>query len=155
MVKAAIFCKVLAVLLGVVGLTLIVASCDSPSDPPPPTPTPEPTVTQGSTSVTLLNTTVSLNANAFCSDGADFCADNMAFVPVEVGKVVTIDVTAPANLDPDVTVLNSAGGYVASGYSFSPGLEIVTFTPTQLDVYRVRLREYNRVGGSVTVVVTQ
>lgn len=161
---------VMFVLLLVTGLGFGLAGCEkeSPTGPvvtpspliqgtpiPTPTPTAAPTPTPVPTPVTLLDTTVSLNANAWCRNGWDFCADNLTFMPTQVGKSVTVKVTAPSNLDPDVAIFNSAGAFVAGGSSYTPGLEVVTFTPYQLDVLRVMVDDYQRVGGAVRVVVTQ
>ncbi len=155
------------------GLSFTLAGCksDSPSVPQVVTPTPgpvviptpvpnpviqaEPTATPVPQPATLLDTTVSLNANARCRDGDNFCADNLTFMPAQVGKSVTVRVTAPSNLDPDVTIVNSAEVRVAGGYSYTFGLEVVTFTPYQLDVFRVRINDYRMVGGAVHVVATQ
>ncbi len=139
----------LLVILMVVGFSLVVAGCgdDNPSKPDDP-----PIETQ-SISI-LLDKTVSLNANTSCSTGRDFCVED-SFIPLEVGKVVTISAASPSNLDPDVTLLNSAGTYVAGGYTLNPGSEILTFTPAQINVYRVIIYDYQRVGGSVRILITQ
>ncbi len=140
-------------LVFVLGVSMIILGCgDKGTNPDPlPTPTPEPQVTAR----TLMNNSVSLNGNATCSNGWTFCADRLSFVAPELENTVTVRVSGPANLDPDVVVFNSAGGVVASGYSGNGGLEVVTFTPNQVDVYWIRVHDYNNVGGSVNVTVTQ
>ncbi len=162
----------MCVLLGVMGLSFALVSCKSPTKTvvvtptpgpiiiPTPVPTPaiqaEPTPTPVPLPVTLLDITVSLNANARCRNGRDFCVDdNLTFIPVQMGKSVTVRVTAPSNLDPDVAIFNSAETFVAGGGSFTPGLEVVTFTPYQLDVFQTRVYDYQRIGGAVRVVATQ
>ncbi len=154
----------MCVFLLVMGLSFAMIGCKdkSPTGPvvtPTPFPTPviqaAPTPTPAPQPVTLLDTTVSLNANTRCSNGWDFCADNLTFMPAQVGKSVTVRVTAPSNVDPDVAIFNSAGAFVDGGDSYTPGLEVVTFTPYQLDVFRVRVDDYQRVGGAVRVVATQ
>ncbi len=150
------------IVIVVFGLSLaVLTGCENksptviiePTPTPPPTPTPQSVIQ--SQPVTLLDTTVALNANARCANGLDFCADYLTFVPTRMGKSITVRVTAPSNLDPDVSVFNSAGAYVAGGNSYNPGSEVVTFTPYQIDTFRVRVDDYQEVGGTVHVKVTQ
>ncbi len=133
--------------------------CDnSPSDPDPtptPIPTPQPVIQSEPEPITLLDTTVALNANATCSTGGNFCADNLTFLPARVGDSITVQVSGPSNLDPDVVIVNSAGAWIASGYSSGPGSETVIFSPFQIDVLRVRVYDYLQVGGTVRVNITQ
>lgn len=98
---------------------------------------------------------MALNANAFCDNGWNFCTDDLAFVPTQVGKNITVHVSAPNNLDPDVAIFSSTGAFVTAGVSYNPGSEVVNFTPSQIDTFRVRVDDYRQVGGTVHVTVTQ
>ncbi len=154
-----IICVCIVLILGVGLMGCDKKSATDPHPPPPPTPqpspTPQPVIQSVPEPVTLLDTTVALNANATCSTGGNFCADGLTFLPARIGDTITVQVSGPSNLDPDVVILNSAGEWVASGHSYNPGSETVTFTPYQIDVLRVRIHDYRQVGGTVRVNITQ
>jgi hypothetical protein len=162
--------NVFLAIMMVVGLSLAIVGCEpeSPTEPstivvtvptpapqPDPEPEPEPTPTPEPTPAVLLDTTVSLNANAMCYNGSDFCADGLTFIPRQTGKVVTIRATGPSNMDPDMKLFTSDGTFVTKANSYNPGSETLTFTPGQIDLYRLRIYDYNMVGGVVRVLVTQ
>lgn len=101
----------------------------------------------GPTTVTPLNTTITLSTNN------DFCA-SLTFRLTQVWDT-TVRVTGPYNTDPDFAVYSPTGQSVAIGYSSAPGTETTTFEPPMAGTYRLEVCEYQDIGGTFTVLVTQ
>jgi hypothetical protein len=101
----------------------------------------------GPTTTTPLNTTITLSMNN------NFCA-SLTFRLTEVWNT-TVSVTGPYNTDPDFSVSSPTGQVVVSGYSSDPGAETATFEPPMAGTYDLEVCEYQDIGGTFTVLVTQ
>jgi hypothetical protein len=138
-------CKVLLVIMLVVGLSIASAGCDwfgGDDDDDD-----DNGGIQPSRSVTILNTTLTLSANnGFC-----------AFLPFRLTEVwdTTVRVTGPSNTDPDFYVYSPTGQTVADGLSGASGSEVVTFEPPLTGTYDLEVCDYKNLGGTFNVLITQ
>jgi hypothetical protein len=141
-------CKVFVVIMLVVGLSIASAGCNwFGKDDDDDNGGGGDGGTHPSTSVTVLNTTLTLSANN------GFCAS----VPFRLTQVwdTTVNVTGPANTDPDFYVYSPTGQTVTDGLSGASGSETRTFEPPLAGTYSLRVCDYKDLGGTFSVLVTQ